>query len=434
MILKKYIPICIAILALTGGIVFAENKYPYVAQVVGSNVNTRAGAGVNHYRCGRLSEPETVVVIGEQFGFAKINPPKGSFSWIAKQYVDKKDDATGEVKGDAVRVWVGSPYVSAIHSSSSQVELNKGDIVTFNGKDEGNYYQILPPKGAALWINASYIKYMGPLSKFVPSIDKDLPVEPKEVSTTEPVINVVVATDTATDTVADGVNIDLDKPLSKDIDQPNPEDGIDAAIKEVEEPQKTVTPQERTKEIEAMDAYLDAASKIKTEKEKPLAVQDYTTINSDLEAIIADLENGRAVKFAEALLDITERYQAAQLADKAIREQDSELIKIRSEIHKNLKKDIEEINATTGHVMIGMLAKSYVYTTENGNLRYTVKDDNDSIIAYAIPTDSATRKKAESLIGKKVGLNGEVEPDENTSKVVVYFTDVKEIWEPEEKE
>ena len=417
--LRKYVGLLLMATFVAGGTVFAEAQYPYVAQVIGDNVNIRAGAGVNHYRCGRISEPETVIVEGEQFGFSKIRPPKGSFSWIAKQYVDKKDDSSGEVIGDRVRVWAGSPYVAAIHSSSSQVELNRGEKVVFAGKDEGDYYKISPPEGAYLWINSGYLKKLGPLSKFVPSKDKDVPVEPL-VAPVEKKIG--------DRTVIEGADIALDKPASEEIEQP------EAETEQVDDEPVVVERQRTTKEMEAIDKYLEIAAEVQVEREKPLAVQDYTAIIEGLEAIIADKANGRAVNFAEALMDVVGRYQAAHLADKAITEQDAELVKIRSDIRKRLKQQVETIGITTGYKIIGTLSRSYVYTTESGEFRYAVRDEKDSITAYAIPADRVLRGQAERLVGKQVGLNGEIKPDPNTSRVLIIFDEIKEIWQPGESE
>ncbi len=436
--IRKYMPVCLVALAIACGVGFAEEakkQFPYVAQVIGENVNTRAGAGVNHYRCGRLSEPATVVVTDEQFGFARIRPPKDSFSWIAMQYVDKTDETTGVVKGDSVRVWAGSPYVSAIHSSSSQLELNKGAKVTFAGKPEGDYYKIAPPEGAYLWINAAYLKYLGPLSKFVPDGSKEIPVEPIVVPKETPAAPKAgdkTAIEALGTKVAEGQDIRLDRPLS-DLTAAPAVPAVEAEKPVVETPAVPAAPVTRSKEAAAIDKYLELTVKLKNEKEKPLAVQNYDAIETSLNEIIADPESGRAIKFAEVLLDAVERYKTAQLADKSIREQDSELVKIRGEIRKKLKQELEGLNATTGFVMIGTLARSYVYTSEIGNLRYALKNDDDQIIAYAVPVDAALNEKAEALIGKKVGLNGEVAPDGGTSKVVVNFLDIKEIWDADKK-
>lgn len=450
--LKRYLPVFLAAVMIACGTAFTEDvkkEFPYVAQIIGQNVNTRAGAGVNHYRCGRLSEPATVVVVDEQFGFAKIRPPKDSFSWVAIQYVDKKDETSGEINASNVRIWAGSPYVSAIHSSSSQVELNKGDKVTFTGKPEGDYYKILPPEGAYLWINAAYLKYLGPLSKFTPEgaqlntqpaaapvaapaqtapltpvIDPaNAPVVPVQTPAPNPegVKSVIEAMESS---VAEGQNIKLDKPLS------------DTAMAEGTAPAASeapavepVKPAVRTKEAVAIEKYLELAKLVQAEKAKPLAVQNYDAMKTTLKEIVADPESGRAIKFSEVLLEIIERYETAQLADKSLRDQDSSLVKLRTDIKTELKKTLEEINATSGFVMIGTLARSYVYTSANGTLRYALKNDADQIIAYAVPVDAALYTKAEALIGKKVGLNGKVVPDENTAKVVVNFLDIKEIWD-----
>jgi uncharacterized protein YgiM (DUF1202 family) len=431
--IEKFTAFCLITLFVSCGIGSAQEKYPYVAQVIGDNVNIRAGAGVNHYRCGRVSEPTTVVVTAEQFGFARIKPPKGSFSWIAEQSVRKIDEAAGEVTSDNVRVWAGSPYVSAVHSSSSQVTLDKGDKVKFAGKPESGYYKIHPPEGASLWINSAYIKYMGPLSKFMPENDKELPAEPQVEPGDDTAKDEEKSGDEPSDDVLEGEDIDLDKPLSEDIDAAAPDQG-EQAVEQDETPEEAVEPKENSQETDAIEAYLEQVEKVKLEKQKPLAVQDYTAIVTDLEQIIEDPKNGRAVNFARALMDVVERYQVARLADASLREQDSELVKIRSEIRKNLKKEIEDINATTGYVMIGTLARSYVYTTKSGDFRYSVKDDKDSIIAYAVPAGADLKSKAEKLIGKKVGFVGDVSPDENTSKVVIEFSDIKEIWEPKDSE
>ena len=468
--IKRYLPVCLAAVLIACGAGFAaetqQKEFPYVAQVIGENVNTRAGAGVNHYRCGRLSEPATVVVVAEQFGFAKIRPPKDSFSWIAIQYVDKTDETGGIVNGDSVRVWAGSPYVSAVHSSSSQLELNKGDKVTFAGKPEGDYYKILPPEGAFLWINAAYLKYLGPLSKFVPDGSKEIPVEPivapKDAAApaapavpaapgtpaapaaTAPAVPAAPAAPAATDKpgiealgtkVAEGQDIRLDKPLSDLTLAPAGQAPVAAPAEDTPavQPADPVKSAARAKESAAVSKYLELTVKLKEEKAKPLGVQNYDSIEASLNEIIADPESGRAIKFAEVLKDAVERYKTAQLADKSIREQDSELVNKRSEIQKQLKKQLEGLNATTGFVMIGTLTKSFVYTAENGNLKYALKNDDDQIIAYAVPVDAALNEKAEALIGKKVGLNGEVVPDVSTAKVVVNFLDIKEIWDADKK-
>ena len=133
-------------------------SFPYIAEITATNVNIRSGPGMNYYRCAELSSPNTVTVVGEKLGWLKIVPPAQSFSWISKQFIrfEPNTPKTGIVTGDEVRVWAGSPYVEPMHSTSLQTKLNIGDSVKLTGREKGDYYQIIPPPGAFLWISAQY--------------------------------------------------------------------------------------------------------------------------------------------------------------------------------------------------------------------------------------------------------------------------------------
>ena len=60
----------------------SSKSFPYLAKPVSGNVNIRSGSGIAFYPCGKLKEGENVTVVAEEFGWSKIVPPKGSFSWI----------------------------------------------------------------------------------------------------------------------------------------------------------------------------------------------------------------------------------------------------------------------------------------------------------------------------------------------------------------
>ena len=125
--------------------------FPYSAEVVGNAVFTRAGAGINSYRCGQLNSPDKVTVVEEDAsGWAKITPPAGSFSWICKQNVTINPTApdTATVTVQPTRIWAGSMYYDPMYSNELQVKLNAGDKVKLLNEEVGNYYKIVPPSGA----------------------------------------------------------------------------------------------------------------------------------------------------------------------------------------------------------------------------------------------------------------------------------------------
>ena len=107
-------------------------KTPYMAEVIGTDVRIRSGAGTVFYYCGKINAPARVTVVGHKFEWSEIVPPAGSFSWISKRYVepDSSNPGIGIVTGDSVRVWAGSDLIEPMRSSSLQTKLNEGDTVT----------------------------------------------------------------------------------------------------------------------------------------------------------------------------------------------------------------------------------------------------------------------------------------------------------------
>src|SRR4030042_477474 len=48
-----------------------------------------------------------------------------------------------------------------MHSTTVQMELNKGDKVELMGEEMDDYYKIAPPTGAYLWVLTQYTKPIG---------------------------------------------------------------------------------------------------------------------------------------------------------------------------------------------------------------------------------------------------------------------------------
>ncbi len=165
---------------------------PYVGEITGSNVNVRSGASVNSYPVIKLQRGDRVMVLGHEFGWAKIEPPAGCFSLIDRRYVDRAANrAFGVVNGDNVRVRAGSTLVNSKYGV--QVQLSRGAAVEILGEDkESGFYKIKPPPGAALWVSADYVKRAtGPAPRPRASgtsegKDSAKPTTPKSASTTEP--------------------------------------------------------------------------------------------------------------------------------------------------------------------------------------------------------------------------------------------------------
>ena len=78
--------------AAFGRTTFAQTSQPaspYGADVTADDVYVRSGPGSNYYPTTKLHAGDRVLVVGEQFGWLKIAPPPGSFSYVDMTLVEK---------------------------------------------------------------------------------------------------------------------------------------------------------------------------------------------------------------------------------------------------------------------------------------------------------------------------------------------------------
>jgi uncharacterized protein YgiM (DUF1202 family) len=134
----------------------ASDGFPYTAHITGTNVRIRSGPDGNYYPVGKLDAGEEVTVYGQQYGWLSIAPPKGCYSIIDREYVDKTADGKGVVNGDDVWVRAGSDLDSKRYAK--QVKLRKGAELKLLGEtSDGAFYKIVPPEGAMLWVSAQFL-------------------------------------------------------------------------------------------------------------------------------------------------------------------------------------------------------------------------------------------------------------------------------------
>jgi hypothetical protein len=336
--------------------------FPYSAEVVGNAVFTRAGAGINSYRCGQLNSPDKVVVVEEDpSGWAKVVPPAGSFSWICKQNVTITPAApdTASVTIQPTRIWAGSMYYDPMYSNELQIKLNIGDKVKLLGEEVGDYYKIVPPAGAYLWVSTQYIKKVG-----------------------------------AATTVAGTV------------------------------PGTAVT-EGNPKEKEKLAEYRKLAAKLDAERSKPIAQQNYAEFKTAFEAMSKDTEAGMAAKYAATQLKLIERFEAAAMSSTDNKQQDQTLAELRAKLDSEAQAKMAEVPDMGKYAIIGVIKPSLAYGTTNGMpRRFLVLDDSGKIVSYAQPAASAQGMDLSELYGKKVGIIGAISQD-TSSMPLVTFTGVE---------
>jgi len=162
----KPIGFSIVITLLFVGIGFAQEsagqEYPFEGQVTGDYVFVRSGPDINYYPVRKLMKGDRVRVVGDELGWYKIIPPRGVFSWVAKNDVELVDSSKvvggkARVKSAQAPVRAGSTERDYRHRRTViQVVLGKGSELRILG-ETGNWYKVSPPEGAYVWISARYV-------------------------------------------------------------------------------------------------------------------------------------------------------------------------------------------------------------------------------------------------------------------------------------
>lgn len=340
----------------------------YVGEAMGDDVFIRSGPGTNYYQCGKLYKSDRIQVVSTQLGWACIVPPPGCFSWIPMQYVSiNLDNPTmGIVTGDNVRIYAGSDFVEPMHSTSEQVKLFRGDNVKLLGEEKDDYYKIAPPQGAYLWVSTQFIQ----------------PVQ----------------------AVPGRASPGAGEPAVPVPGQP--------------------TQAPATTESALLDAYYAMVNQIKAERAKPMAEQNYAELRKKLEEIAKNQGAGKAARYAEFSLRQIERFELAGTVGKEVELQNQERAKVNSKIDEARQTRLAQIEDLGKFAVVGKLASSSLYPSTDQNKRYRILDESGKTMCYVAPAAGATGLDLTPLIGKKVGLVGDIQPHEPTARAFIRYTQV----------
>lgn len=420
-----------------------SEDFPLLAELTGNNVYIRSGPGTAWYFTGKISQPERVTAVGKKYGWTKIVPPKGSFSWISKAYVtpDPAEAGYGIVTGDGVKVYAGSPNVQPQDSSSLQTKMYKGDRVKLTGEEKNDYYKIEPPKDAYLWVSSQYLKFVKALDEVGAQAEKvsevkyevPEPEDDKDAPQPEP----EPADDTAKQEQAPPDAVET---------ATEPEQETEQTVETAPKPQPEVAEQAQAPEPKT-PAELDAAAgksdaemvkmclalenMVDDELMKPLEQQDYKPIKDKLAEIQnASGADSKGHRYAKYLLDRIGRYELVINVDKALAEHDKELEKTREQIEQQRQEKVGNIPDPGRYIVTGILKESSIYTEASGQKRYLLMDDYGKIISYVVP-DKGVSMDMDKFINERVNVIGRLTEDSSSPMSLVRFVDLKYAETPE---
>jgi len=140
-------------LFLSTTIAFAEEKFPFLAEVSAPSVNIRAGQHSNFEKLCRLNKGVQVIVVARSYSWYKIKLPLDAKSFISQNYIQLTNDKTGVVSANRVNVRAGpDPNTTALG------QLKKGASVKILEKLPG-WYRIEPIEGTYGWVSAQYLTF-----------------------------------------------------------------------------------------------------------------------------------------------------------------------------------------------------------------------------------------------------------------------------------
>lgn len=233
-------------LALTAslevGLAVAQ-EVPFDGVVAEDHVEVRAGAGRAYYVVGQLDAGVGVRVDEMIYGWYKVEPPKGVFSYVSKANVDVKGDGkkgvVNENRTDVKAASVDGPG----KSYRAQVVLNRGDAVEVIGED-GDFYRVVPPGDAYVFLPP------GSVTRGRPA-----PPSPERVEQTD--VQPVEA-----------VRVESDRPA--------PDIKIDTGVRPTPTRVVEVTPDPRRDELEVIDLAQPGAGsggEVRVERVEPIRVE-----------------------------------------------------------------------------------------------------------------------------------------------------------------
>ncbi|MFW6060373.1 MAG: SH3 domain-containing protein [Phycisphaeraceae bacterium] len=130
---------------------------PFTGVVVSERVPVRSGTGSAFYKVGELERGAIVEVEEVSWGWFRIRPPKGVYSYISKAFVDASGDGkVGEVNSEMAKV-KAARLSGPGQSYKVHAVLNKGASVRIVD-EEGSFYKIIPPDDASVFLPPGSVK------------------------------------------------------------------------------------------------------------------------------------------------------------------------------------------------------------------------------------------------------------------------------------
>ncbi len=367
-----------------GSIVFAQSnsseQVGRVGEIIANDVYVRSGPSTNHYTVTKLSAGEQLQIVGEESEWFEVIPPKGVFSLISGDYVDRGDGQVGVVNGSNVRVRAGSQLNNSKYTV--QTKLAKGDSVTILGKNPDGFLRIAPPAGVTLWVNKQFVA--------LADADDDAPA----VATGMPSSGTESGSETSKEEDS------KDKPLETTVDS-RAEAGGESVGSKWEARFGRAVRTDQVRELDAIEDLLDV------QLQKPLLERDMDVSLGRLQKIAEQDGDVFARSYAQArigqlreMLDVRETVLKLRALGEQADAKRRQYLDARSKLHATAPPEPAGLDAQ------GELRESALYPPGSTPRRFRLVDKGGAqarTIAYVEMSQSASIE-VEKFLGRYVGI------------------------------
>jgi SH3-like domain-containing protein len=375
----------------------AEGRHVFQGEVNANSVFVRSRGSEDAYPTMKLNKGDKITVVGIRGQWLKIEPPEGSFAYVAKSFINLRGDGT-----------VGRATRDTLAHAGSQ--LNQMAAVTIANVHEGEdvqilgqyneYFKIKPPTGSYLYINKQFVD---PVKTVAPEVatrqNTDTGAGSSETPAAPPAPEHPAFTDRTPTTRPAGEVADAGQPAAPATTQPAQFDAI-AEYGKLE--QQFVALNAKPIGEQPLPDLLAGYQKVIASDQLPSSMRS-----------IADIR----VATLKARNDSREKFLALQENQKKMLAQRQALAAERQEIEDRIKKNDVQVFAAVGTLRPSSLQVG------TGMLYRLTDPATGRTVCYVRTSDS----KYGSYLGQFIGVRGTVTTDPQLKSIVENPVEAREV-------
>lgn len=385
----------------------ANGPNQYAGAINSDDVYVRSGPGDNFYATSKLDKGAPVVVVGIHDQWLKILPPQGSFSYVAKAYVDKTGDgSTGRVTRSELNVRAGSDLNAM--KTAVQTKLDQNQSVQIIG-DQDEYFKIKPPQGVYLYVNKMFVDPVKKLTAMKPAPSS---AEPLQSAPVLPMMSHTPQTTAGANAQLSGVPTTQPSGLAM-VPSTQP------ALAKAPTTQPIAPSVVAQNQFDATEASFLQATDMPIDKQpidKLLLQYDNLAKNSHLPSTMQKIADIR-VKTLQIRMEARDQYEQAMKMEAAAQSRELSLKAERQELAQRIKRQ-----TITMYTALGTLRTSSLQ--ESGATLYRLTDPNTGHTLLYIRSNDP---QYANLLNQFIGVRGNINDDAAMSLKVMTPTVAEKV-------